>query len=110
MRRGLDRERIYISKNKPNNTPTMKNLNSSKDDLPNMVKHWNEDLAIKYRDRLIELYGKEDGSKIKYAEAFELCQYGRQPSMEELQKLFLLKVREEADREYFLSYIRSHFF
>ena len=61
--------------------------------LLNMVKHWNEDVAMKYRDRLIELYGKEEGSKIRYAEAFELCQYGRQPSMEELQKLFLLKVR-----------------
>ncbi len=64
-----------------------------KDYLLNMVKHWNEDIATKYRDRLIELYGKEDGSKIRYAEAFELCQYGRQPSIEELQKMFLLKVR-----------------
>ncbi len=64
-----------------------------KDYLLNMVKHWNEDLAIKYRNRLIELYGKDEGSKFRYAEAFELCQYGRQPSMEELQKLFLLKVR-----------------
>jgi LmbE family N-acetylglucosaminyl deacetylase len=64
-----------------------------RDYLLNIVKHWNEELAIKYRARLIELYGKDEGSKIKYAEAFELCQYGRQPSMEELQKLFLLKVR-----------------
>ena len=63
-----------------------------KDFLLNMVKQWNVDVATKYRDRLIELYGKDKGSKIKYAEAFELCQYGRQPSMEELQKLFLLKV------------------
>ncbi len=64
-----------------------------KDFLLNMVKHWNEDVATKYRDRLIELYGKDEGSKIRYAEAFELCQYGRQASMEELQKIFLLKVR-----------------
>lgn len=67
-----------------------------KEYLLNMVKQWNVDLAVKYRDRLIELYGKEEGSKIKYAEAFELCQYGRQPSMEELEKLFLLKVRTPA--------------
>lgn len=45
-------------------------------------------VADKYRDKLIELYGKEKGSKIKYAEAFELCEYGRQPSKEELLKLF----------------------
>ena len=64
-----------------------------KDYLLNMVKQWNVDVATKYRDRLIGLYGKEEGSKIKYAEAFELCQYGRQPSMEELQKIFLLKAR-----------------
>lgn len=64
-----------------------------KDYLLNMVKQWNEDLAIKYRNRLIELYGKDEGSKFRYAEAFELCQYGRQPSKEELQKLFLLKAR-----------------
>ncbi|HCN83919.1 MAG TPA: hypothetical protein DIT07_09930, partial [Sphingobacteriaceae bacterium] len=62
-----------------------------KDYLLNIVKQRNEDVATKYRDRLIELYGKDKGSKIRYAEAFELCQYGRQPTTEELQKLFLLK-------------------
>ncbi len=60
-----------------------------RDHILNIVKQWNEDVATKYRDRLIELYGKNKGSKIKYAEAFELCQYGRQPSMDELKKLFL---------------------
>ncbi|MEO8763508.1 MAG: PIG-L family deacetylase [Ginsengibacter sp.] len=70
-----------------------------KDYLLNMVKQWGVDLATKYRDRLIDLYGKEEGSKIKYAEAFELCQYGRQPSMEELRKLFLLKVKASADKK-----------
>jgi len=29
------------------------------------------------REKLIELYGQEIGSKIKYAEPFELCPYGR---------------------------------
>ena len=28
------------------------------------------------------------GSKIKYAEAFEICEYGRRPSKEEIRKLF----------------------
>ncbi len=47
--------------------------------------------ANKYRDRLIQIYGKEKGSKIQTAEAFELCEYGRQPKMSELLKLFPLK-------------------
>ena len=48
----------------------------------------NESTADKYRAKLIELYGEEKGKKVKYAEAFELCEYGRQPSIEELKKLF----------------------
>lgn len=45
-------------------------------------------VADKYRERLVELYGPEKGNEFKYAEAFELCQYGRQVSLEELKKLF----------------------
>lgn len=55
----------------------------------NIVKSRNEQTAEKYRPRLIELYGKDKGAKIRYAEGFELCQYGRQPSMEELKQMFL---------------------
>ncbi len=44
--------------------------------------------AIVYRSRLIELYGKERGRKIKYAEAFELCEYGRQPDAEFAKEIF----------------------
>ena len=46
------------------------------------------DIADKYRDRLVELYGRDKGSKFKYAEAFELSEYGRQVTVEELKKLF----------------------
>lgn len=45
-------------------------------------------VANKYRDRLVQLYGQDRGSKFKYAEAFELCQYGSQVSVDELKKLF----------------------
>ena len=44
-------------------------------------------IANKYRQKLIELYG-EAGRDVKYAEAFEVCEYGRQPSDEELKQLF----------------------
>jgi LmbE family N-acetylglucosaminyl deacetylase len=56
--------------------------------LLNLFKQRNVDVAEKYRDRLVELYGKDRGTKIRYAEAFELCQYGRQPSLQELLQLF----------------------
>ena len=45
-------------------------------------------IADDCRDKLIEIYGEEAGRKIRYAEAFELCEYGRQPTAEELRKLF----------------------
>jgi LmbE family N-acetylglucosaminyl deacetylase len=44
--------------------------------------------AGKYRPKLIELYGQEKGTKVRWAEAFELCEYGRQPSKAELKELF----------------------
>lgn len=56
--------------------------------LLNLVKQRNQAVADQYRDRLIALYGQEKGSQIQYAEAFELCQYGSQPDVETLKKLF----------------------
>lgn len=46
------------------------------------------DLANRFRDKLVELYGPEDGKKVRYAEAFEICEYGRRPTVDELRKLF----------------------
>ena len=45
-------------------------------------------VANKYRDKLIELYGEEKGRKVKYAEAFEVCEYGSRPSHQQLKKMF----------------------
>lgn len=42
------------------------------------------------RESLKKLYGKERGEAIKYAESFEICEYGKQPSEEEIQNLFLM--------------------
>ena len=36
--------------------------------------------AAKYRDDLVKWYGPEKGKAVQYAEAFELCEYGSQPS------------------------------
>ncbi len=44
--------------------------------------------ANKYRDTLIKFYGAERGSAIRYAQAFEICEYGRQPTQDELKRMF----------------------
>ena len=48
----------------------------------------NESVANQYRSKLIELYGQEKGKKVRYAEAFELCEYGSRASTEKLKELF----------------------
>lgn len=50
-----------------------------------------ERIASDYRGKLIELYGEEKGKKVRFAEAYELCEYGSQPSPAELRKLFPLR-------------------
>ncbi len=32
--------------------------------------------AARFRKELIDTYGEEKGSKVRFAEAFELCEYG----------------------------------
>jgi len=46
--------------------------------------------ADTYRDALIKFYGAGQGRKIRYAQAFEICEYGSRPSPEELRKLLPL--------------------
>jgi N-acetylglucosamine malate deacetylase 1 len=44
--------------------------------------------ANRFRDQLVKGYGPEKGKAAQFAEAFEICEYGRQPSAEELTQLF----------------------
>ena len=44
--------------------------------------------ADRFRDRLVEWYGPQKGAAVKYAEAFEICEYGRQPTKDEIRILF----------------------
>ena len=41
-----------------------------------------------FRGSLQKWYGEDKAKQIKYAEAFEICEYGRQPKPEEIRKLF----------------------
>lgn len=56
--------------------------------LLEQVKTRNSNLANQYRERLVALYGKERGEKAKYVEAFQLSQYGRQATVDELKTMF----------------------
>lgn len=44
--------------------------------------------ADRYRELLVQWYGPEKGKAVRYAETFEVCEYGRRPSKDELRTLF----------------------
>jgi len=45
------------------------------------------------RTSLEKWYGKEKAAQVKHAEAFEICEYGKQPKEDELRKLFPMLVK-----------------
>lgn len=53
--------------------------------------------ADQYRSSLLKWYGDQKGSRIRYAEAFEICEYGRQPSDAEIRDLFPFLPQPEKD-------------
>jgi len=44
--------------------------------------------ADRYRSALIKRYGEERGNMVQFAEAWEICEYGRQPTESEIRQLF----------------------
>ena len=40
------------------------------------------------KEELVKWYGAERAASITHAEAFELCEYGRQPDQTDLRRLF----------------------
>jgi LmbE family N-acetylglucosaminyl deacetylase len=44
--------------------------------------------ADRYRDALVKFYGETRGKSFHYAQAYEVCEYGRQPSAADLKQLF----------------------
>ncbi len=46
------------------------------------------DEAKRFRTSLERWYGADKAKEVKYAEAFEICEYGRQPDADEIRKLF----------------------
>lgn len=48
----------------------------------------NQGIAQRYREKLVEWYGKDKAEKVRHAEAFEICEYGRRPDKKELGRFF----------------------
>lgn len=44
--------------------------------------------ADRYRSLLVKFEGEEKGRKARYAQAFEVCEYGRRPPADELKRMF----------------------
>lgn len=51
--------------------------------------------AEPYREELAKRYGKDRAAKVKYAEVFEVCEYGTQPDEAMIRKLFPFFPEEE---------------
>jgi len=45
-------------------------------------------VADRFRNKLIERYGPTRGRQVRYAEVFEICEYGRQPDAGLIEELF----------------------
>jgi LmbE family N-acetylglucosaminyl deacetylase len=46
------------------------------------------DQAQRFKSKLAEFYGPDKAASIRYAEAFEVCEYGHRPDASELKRLF----------------------
>ena len=46
------------------------------------------DPGVTYRELLVQLYGRERGGRVRQAEAFQVSEYGAQPSLDELKRIF----------------------
>jgi len=56
-----------------------------------LKKRWGplfESVARKYRPTLEGIYGADRAARVRYAEAFEICEYGTRPSKGQLNRLF----------------------
>jgi LmbE family N-acetylglucosaminyl deacetylase len=63
-------------------------VSKRRDWLGTQWKPYSTGPASTYRKELVELYGQEKGSAVNFAEAFEVSEYGWQPSPEELKEMF----------------------
>jgi LmbE family N-acetylglucosaminyl deacetylase len=53
-----------------------------------LATKWEEPITAAIRASLAKWYGEEKAALVKYAEAFEICEYGLQPDEAEIRRLF----------------------
>lgn len=53
-----------------------------------LKKRYTVKITTEVRGVLEKFYGSKKAAEIKYAEAFEICEYGKQPGEEEIRRLF----------------------
>ena len=58
------------------------------DRLEWLKQFWQRAITPEVRESLSKRYGSEYAAHVQYAEAFEICEYGSQPSEEDIIKLF----------------------
>jgi LmbE family N-acetylglucosaminyl deacetylase len=60
-----------------------------------LMKQYDEQMAPEIRASLAKWYGEQNAVKARYAEAFEICEYGAQPTEAEIRKLFPMLVKQK---------------
>lgn len=66
------------------------------DEVPNdpeerltwLAKTWSDEITPEILASLVKWYGREKAEQVSHAETFEICEYGRRPSVEEIKALF----------------------
>lgn len=53
-----------------------------------LISIWSRSISPEVRKSLNKWYGNERGQTVKHAESFEICEYGKQPTDEEILELF----------------------
>jgi hypothetical protein len=53
-----------------------------------LAKTWSDEITPEVRESLVKWYGREKANRVSHAETFEICEYGKRPSEEEIMRLF----------------------
>jgi len=53
-----------------------------------LIQGWSRTISDQARASLTKWYGSEKAKEVKHAESFEICEYGKQPTDEEIKALF----------------------
>ncbi|MFV8270401.1 PIG-L deacetylase family protein [Flavobacterium sp. GT2N3] len=53
-----------------------------------LKSNWSRSISPEIRKSLVKWYGEKQGNSAKHAESFEICEYGKQPTEDEIRALF----------------------